>query len=530
MKFCSLGKEYIKVYIASVEQTNVDVNSISITKAINASHTASFELGQAYDSTKPDMKAEVEIKYHIWTLYKGYITAIIPTESPESIRINCQDKYWQQNRTNKYFFVGHKPQDNKEKYYNTIKEALSSECSFEIEEGDFIPQTMSCFGQGESDCITSLITNAGNFGWFYKLNNDKKLWKAGQGDIIYLERQVLDTNIGLYQVLRHQFRESIDNIINKLRVQMGEEIVRQFDEYGGVKRYTGYRFSSYQTHAVPAWSVSNERLAKNSFDGYGFDYHSPQDDPTYRDVFRKWELPYLDGEISSWTDTYPPRVEFYAPGTWVGVGFPMSPSYLKNVTEGFTIDYENGYIVFNEPMFVGRQNDEGELYGIRAPEVSLKLWKKEYFSYTATQAEDPESDISNPLMFITDKCGDYTDTILGFLDLSGLSIQEGGTYLDSDGDEVLVPSWDDTEFAEDLAGWELSKTCEKKISGSIDLTLDAVLYYDLNLSKRIMIENVIENPLNIMSMTYNLGSFTVTVNLEKHRYYKRDIPVQTHGE
>ena len=64
----SLGKSYIEVYINTVKQTDVYVDSISISKILNGTHTAVFELSRPYDVSKPDMEAEVEIKYHIWTI------------------------------------------------------------------------------------------------------------------------------------------------------------------------------------------------------------------------------------------------------------------------------------------------------------------------------------------------------------------------------------------------------------------------------------------------------------------------------
>lgn len=512
--FQSLGKEYIKVYINSVEQTDVNVNSIVINKVLDDSHSASFDLARAYDNTKPDMKSTVEIKYNDWVIYKGYIVNITPADSPESIRINCYDKYWLNNRTKKYFHVGHKPQDDKDLYYSTIKEGLSNEFSFPIDIGDFVPQVIDCFGQGESDCISSLIQSAGNYSWFYKEDETKKLWEGGKGNIVNITPQTLGTNLGLYQVIRHQFKENIEGIINKFRVQMGEKVIRTFDSTGGTKTYTGYDYRNYSGFAQPDWDGTFEST-----------YMASGDSANKEDMFVKYSLPRLDSELESYTDRYPPKIELYIPGS-----YPYGFASGAPLTEGFTIDYENKSLILNKPIFAYRIDSDGNITDIRRPGIKLLLWKKKYYSFTASPSEDPESDVSNPLMFFTDKMGSYSETIIENLDLSSLSIQEGSVYTDAEDNEIVVPSWDDTEFAEDYANWELSKICDKKVSGSIDITLDAFLFYNIDLSKRIMIDNVIDNPLNIVSITINTNTFIVTLNLESIRNYKRTVSLQSRGE
>lgn len=524
--FQSLGTEYIKVYINEEEKIDVTIDTITITKVLNGVHTASFELGRTYDSTKPDTDSTVLIKYHNWLLYKGYISSITPASTPESIRINCSDKYWKRNREKVYFFVGHKPEDNEETYYYYISHALSNAIGWNPGIGNFIPQTMNLFGTPESDAIASLITNSGNFAWYYDENENKKLWEAGRGSIINLERQELDKNLGLYQVLKHQFTESILNIVNKLRVQMGDKVIRTFNITGGTKEYPAYTYVSVAHTAVnPDWDDNYEILAKNSGTGYGWDWHNVSDKDKYSDVFTKYKLPFLDPEMESWTDRYPPQVEIIIP--WFGSSWECS---VKEglLTEGFTIDYENRELIFNEPIYLVRKNEYGMATEIKRAMVSLSLWKKKYYSNT-NEGDDPESDISYPLMFFTDKVGTYPETIINLLQLSNLSIQYGGRYEDDEGERTIIPSWNDTAFAKDLAYWQLSKTAYKEIKGSINVTLDTVVTYGMNLSNRIQIDGVTENALNIMSMTYNISNFTVAIQLQNGQYYRRNTSLPSHG-
>lgn len=558
--FQSFGKEHIKVYINEVEQTDAIIDTVTINQVINGSHTATFDLGRAYDNTKPTIESSIKIKYYNWILYKGYITDIVPTNNPEFIRILCNDKYWKQNKTRKYFFVGHIPQDNHEKYYTHINSALSNELGWSPGVGNFIPQTMSCFGTGESDCITSLITNSGNFGWFYHTdknngNISKKLWIAGQGDIIYLDRQEIGKNLGLYQVLKHQFRESISNLVNKLRVQMGDLVIRRFNRYGGTKEYTSYRHAYIGVSPYPFWNNEYEIIAKDSNTGYGWDYHKPEDNDNYQNIYKKYQFLYWLSPDEEWSDRYPPEVTILAP--WLSDWecsvplekgkFSLFPSSVT-ITEGFTIDYEEGTITFNEPIFLYKRNTFGEIANYRAPNIHLKIWKKIYHSNTENPDDNPEEDISNPLMFFTDKMGSYPETIIRSLELSGFSVQFGGWYISGQEEYqqwsvsqgkyltkyrdiwTLVRSWNDTAFAKDYANWRLSKVCDKKITGSIEVTIDTLVFYNIDLSKQIMIKEVTENPLNITSISYNMNSFTAIINLESSRYYRRTVSLQSRGE
>lgn len=534
--FQSLGKKYIKVYIASVEQTDVDIDSIIINKSLNISHTASFMLGRSYDDTKPDMDAIVEIKYHIWTLYKGYITTVTPGNTPESIRIGCKDEFWKQNRTKKYFFVGHEPSDNEDKYYETIAEGLTSVgAGFGI--GDFVPQTMNCFGTGTSDCITNLLMNAGNYSWFYDEAGNKLLHTDGQGSVVELERQEIGKQLGLYQVLSHSFNDDVSAIINKLRVTMGDKVVRSFTEVDGTvsKTYSGYNYTYYEDEAIYDWDNSYEILAKDASEGYGYDYHKSEKEKYYKNVFKRYKLPYLDPRLASWSDRRKPVVVIYGSGYLsvplekVSTGSWVTEYGLK---DGFTIDYEDGTLTFNESIFCYSLNEYGECTNIWRPIVELRLWKKNYYSYTADPSDNPEDpgDITSPLIFITDKMGTYSETIFSSLELGGLSIQEGGSYQDENDEWVEVPSWDDTDFAKDYADWQLSKTCDKKIVGTIGLTLDAVCQYEIDLAKRINIEGVTEQSMNIESITYNINSFVVTIELRNGRTYSRSASLPSHGE
>jgi hypothetical protein len=512
----SLGKDYIKVYINTIETTDVDVDSISITKGLNNAHTANVVLARPYDDTIPAIESVIEIKYHIWTLFKGYITQITPTDNPEHIQLSCADEMWKQNKTRVYFLVGHLPYGAVpgELYYKTPAVALSA-LGVPVEFGNFIPQTVNCWGKAKSESITELINNCGNYGWFYNESDNPILWRAGQGSIVKLNAQQFNQNLGLYDVLSQSFKSDATNIINDLRVQMGIYV----DTLGN-RSYQSYYYENVYFQPNPTWENSLEILAtpENQL-GYDFNHPETGKEHLYNDVFKKYSLDAygtLNSPDDTWSDRYAPRVEIN------GGGFGWICNKTIGVQkDGYSIDYKNSTLTFNERIYFKKYNEHGECIAVQRPTVFVTLYKKVHQSPTT---------YPYPLWFYTGKMGTYPTTYYGDLSLSGLSIQKGGFYTDDNGNVQYIPTWNDTTFAIDYANWQLSKTCDEKIIGNINLTLDAVCFYNIDLSKRIQIPGVMNTPLNIINMTYRLSDFQVTLQLENNRTYIRSVSIQSRGE
>lgn len=519
----SLGKEYVKVYIATVEQTDVDIDSINISKSVNQSFIATFNLGRAYDAIAPDIESVIEIRYgnngdrtKNWLLFGGYITQITPTDNPEIIKISCEDEMWKQSKTRVYFQVGHLPYGTSpdQYFYKYINLALST-LGINVNFGGFCPQNINCWGRTKSETITDLITQSGNFGWFYKENGTPNYWRAGEGSIVTLEAQEIGKNLGLYQVLNHSFKSEVSNIINRFRVQMGTFV------NGLNQNYQSYDYEYFAYQPTPMWDSSLEVLATSENElGYDRHHHKPENNYLYDNVFKKYKLSNssdLELSLAKWTDRYAPRVEIG------GGGFGWICSRKDGLqTDGFSIDYKgNGSITFNEPVFYYKLNDFGEKVAERRAQVYVCLYKK--------KLHVANNNPLYPMWFYTAKMGDYPYTNTGELSLSGLSIQSGGRYIDENGKTKSIPSWNDTTFAYDVANWELSKNCDEKIYGTINLTLDAVCFYNIDLSKRIIIPDILDVPLNIMNLSYNMSDFTVTIQLETARSYYRSVSIQSRG-
>ena len=338
-------------------------------------------------------------------------------------------------------------------------------------------------------------------------------------------------------MLSHQFKDNVDDIVNQYRVQMGQKVIRRFNTYGGTKKFSTYEYRTIRVAATADWDEHYEVLARESYTGEGIDYHSSANNLLYKDVFRKYKLPFLDKTLEEWSDRNDPEVRVYIPfgGDWLcsipcEIVGKFGYRETQPIRDGFTIDYNNQTLVFNEPIYLYQLNSTGDLIAIRRPEIHLNLWKKKYYSDTSSQSDDPKSDISNPLMFFTPKMGDYSQTIQKNLNLTSFSIQVGGSYRDNEGVWHYVPSWDDTAFALDEANLLLSQSCDIKKSGTISITLDAFCYFNIELANRIMINNVLDESLNIESISLNVSSFTASIQLQKNRYYARTISLQSRGE
>jgi len=516
----SFGKTYIHVYIDSVEQTDVDVDSITITKELNNAHTASLLLARPYDADLPDIESLIEIKYNTWTLYRGYITIITPTDNPECVRLECKDEMWKQNKNRVYFLVGHKPKTSPtaQTFYKTISDALSALGIGGI--GNFIPQTINAWGKGKSEAVTELVTSAGNFNWFYDVNGSPVIETDGAGSVISLEAQDFDTQLNLHQVLNQSFKYDASSVINVFRVQMGNYVDR-----GGNQQFAGGDYATFTFDVTPTWDASKEILADGDHVYYDFRY-PPKNDTSFEDVHRKFQLYDLETDPTAtnsalhWTDRYAPVVSIEPAMFNYNNNIGNNIGISEVITEGYTIDYKNKTITFNKPVYQFATDAYGQIISIKSARISVMMIAEYLF---------PQLTVGSPLSFDTPKMGDYPTTYNGDIALSGLNIQVGKFYMGEDKLLHYIPAWNDTAFARDLAMFQLSKICNEKIDGTIDLTLDAVCTYDIDLSKQIVIPGIMETALNIRSMSYRLSDFQVTLHLDRGYNYQRSVSLQSRG-
>lgn len=102
--------------------------------------------------------------------------------------------------------------------------------------------------------------------------------------------------------------------------------------------------------------------------------------------------------------------------------------------------------------------------------------------------------------------------------------------------EVMDESYDYTDFALDLAGFELSQSNKLLTTANVNILLDAYEYYNLNFSDLINLGNTVKSniydnnngfPLNIQGVQMNLGRRTVTLNLTNYgkSYYAKTVSI-----
>jgi hypothetical protein len=614
--FQSLGKEEIYVYIDDVDQTDVNIDSISIVKTANSAHTASFVLAREYDAvSKPSTDSVVEIYYNDWLLYKGYIVTLNPSSNPEGISVVCKDDYWYNDRESLLFNVGHSPQlfelssEVVKTYYTTITQGLSA-CGFSTDIGNFIPDLMS-INAGRSSAITNLITECGNFGWFYDVNGYGKLIRYGEGDIVILDRQELGENLSLLHVLRHKISESIENIVNQYRVYTGvNSIVFWFKKTGGGNNYLPYKGDQTPPNEVqapeveeiefscnPKWGsepgneLSLETLqgvAVKTSSGSGYDKHREADGWKFKNVFSRYEIVNLnnylppkpeeytqeewDAELAGqeyrYEEAEAPEIQIeYSAGDPASIKNPSSINYpaegswqradndtlTSRITSGFSIDYQNGTLTLAQPTYtleLDEKNGEATKYSTVNVTVYLKM-RKIYKPATDDEntdeygnpappslptdedgeydVEDLSYDYNYAQCFLSQKVGSYSTTVIRDLLLSGYGIQYGFAYY-SRGELRYRQPYNDLPYVVDLTKWKLSQTAYPKINGEVTVTLDALCYYNIDLTKRVYIDNITDTPLNIVDITYNMAAFTVTLKLEYFAPFTRTVSLPWHGD
>ncbi len=95
---------------------------------------------------------------------------------------------------------------------------------------------------------------------------------------------------------------------------------------------------------------------------------------------------------------------------------------------------------------------------------------------------------------------------------------------------IIIPSWDDTGYATDIANLELEKYKDTKITGTLNITFDCAEFYELDLSKKIKCDGILDTPVNIVAIDYNVGSYMVSITVESMNYYKRNVSIPVHSQ
>lgn len=520
----SIGKNAITVIINNVDKTAiVNIDSLSWTERLNSAFTATFKLGVSYDSFNcPIMEQTIEILFNGNRKFYGYITNISKESNPEGISITAQNEYWNINKNEVNFKVGRKLTNETETYYDTINQALSA-IGIPANIGNFIPSEISLTG-ALADVISQLIQECGQYSWYMNPYGQGRLWTAGRGNIIELEKQTLNSNIALYQVIEHNIEtDSPDTIVNKYHVIMGDDVKPGYNnDFRFAWLYYKYLLADpkYIKHenesysSFPYLKENRQIISKISW----FDRRNISNMAPYETECQTWKITVPSG----YTKGFPLQLaeeyvwENYNLVHLVGVGWDTT--YLPL----------NGYRSYS----YGRWCHRGGVYpeGKRARTFDITM-------------------------------GSYPQTMQKTLVLSGCNVQYGCNYVTWEGHDwqtveeheeipwgkeykikwteyeadaqiigryFHIPSWNDIEYATDYARWQLSKTCDLKTKGTIKITLDCADVYQLELGKRIHIAGILDEPVNIVSIDYDVSSWMATISVESNRYYNRTVSIPIH--
>ncbi len=541
----SAGKGAFIVKINGEDKTSIlDLDSLNWREELNSSFTASFVLAVPYDSVScPSENQTVEILFNNIRKFYGYITDINKVSNPEGIVITAKNEYWNLNKTEVDFKVGREVPGDDSTYYNTINSALS-DLGFDADIGNFIPSIMSNVGS-KADVISQLIQESGNFGWFIKPNGTKKLWTANEGDIITLEKQEIGKNLGLYQVINHNIREDSSGIINKLKVIMGEDTKPGFNnEFRFAYVWDWYyTYDQNYMHATRGAGLHDTTVSfvtaegvKKSTDIPGYAPFSLSQRWHYTNI--QWEdrsdenaQESYEADIGeSWRITVPPGML---------PGYPLEYKYQEDPK----LNWETGYLSDNTEVKarIRRSYNYGGIYPECRRERDFYVSMGDYPEMITKDLVLPSLNVQYGTNYIVWEGHNYSSQKNLVINLpSWDTTTKEWTYIDCEyttneiwGEVtekmyVKIPSWSDIDYAEDYANWQVSKTCDIKRKGTITITMDCADFYNLDLSKKIKILGILDEPLNIISIDYDVSNYLVTINVESMRYYKRTVNIPVH--
>jgi len=498
----ALGKEYFKVKINNVDITeslNVIIDSIRWKDVLNASCESDFSLALPYDSIlKPTKGHSVDIYFNDIPKFHGYITSISSSSNPEGINIHCEDEYHILNKNTVEFYVGRQVVDE-ETVYLTYKLALAA-LGFPEDIGDFTPQDESYIESGKADTISQIVSKCGTFGWYIQPNGTYKLWTAGYGDIITLNKQILGSNLGLYNVISHSIIEDDTEKIDKLKVILGDTIAVAVDNF-----YMDICLRTVFEEKADDDSKIYEREYTTNY--HWFDGRNLTNE---KDIIENKE---------GWIFTVPA-------GYWYNYPFSFNPEFLDRVPvypKPPGIYTVREFAIADENIEQVHEFDAAFWYGGIYPET-----RHSNIFYIGSGDIEKILNLSN----LNHQYGAIYNKVINSGDVNyQITIKHDGEYtiptFTHQFLEIVIPSWDDTTYATDIATMEYYKYKDTKISGQIQVTFDCIEYYGINLTKRITIDGIY-TALNIKSIDYDVNSYLVTINLESENYYKRSVSIPSH--
>lgn len=537
-----VGLEGFRVYLNSVEIEDVALDSINWEWTKNETPaSASFRIVRQSDNFNETLSGvaqavntntPIEIKFDGNLRYYGYVMSLDVENSGESVIVNCldrkqkiQDKLYSVSYGRKWDFpepgeldvvTGDYPKTG-QAITNILDQLVTASVisSYSGVPTGIIPEYQETQEMPAGSLITELLDLSGNYYWNVTPNGKLEIFEAGQGIIKSLPVQETGRQLFLYDVLNYNFNlNDRNNVITTLEVTMGTESEEERASYritnaGGI---------------VPDWVGGGQLYDELNYTGDQARFLGSKIDMFER--LHIWKRAHPDEakeigtkyRMTNWTD-----------GSFIDDTFKPYVIGLNNYKIGGW-SWGGEYLTLSQPLIKIKrvsQQLSGDNYSIhiekefQTPKLIGRFYKKESILIA-----------DSPSIFDVDWVGIAGAGSKRKVTFSQLGVRDniGWTAYEED---VLVsksePGYDDTAYATDRANLILSKINDPITEGTINLTFDAFEYYGLNIGNKINLSSTKEVdiynnnngfPLDILSISFNAGSYIVTLNVNHIRDFK----------
>jgi len=557
------GLEHIKVKLAGNWLEDIDTNSLNCNWTSDETPgTCSFRIARYSDdynrtltgSSSPlDSDSIIEVYFDDELIWYGYIITIESILDTEDARVTCHDRKYK---------VQHNMQD--------MSYGRGGDCEFtgvalthvldqlvtdtiissysdvptgvvtELREQDGVPAGM---------LITELLDMSGNYKWNITPTGVLKIYTSGSGIIKQLPLANSDEQFKWDNIIDYNLSlNDKTNMVTTLEVILGTESARDYASYKVVSLQGQQLYQDWPFNKIGGFLdfVGETQKLTNTGQYKGKVYASPEE---YDTIFRRFRVPYWT-EGSFWDDTVPIRIEQGVLNkTWWIFKQGRIDGWLRYVAgqwKPFRYSYNiaNEVVTFAKRMFVPTEYDTYSLGAFMSG-----LWERIRF-YIVTPVrifgrfykKETVVSASTPTIFDVNFVGIAGTGQKRRMVLSNLGVKESVAYRDYEDGELVyhtVLGYNDTIYATDRAKLMLSRINDPKTHGTINLTWDAWKYYGLDIGNRVNITNTKYNniykgnngfPLDITEITFDAGTYQVSISTNRNRYYVASANLQTREE
>lgn len=541
------------VYLNGNEITDVQLDSIKYDWTTNEQPApANFRIVRKSDDFNQTLEdvaqaittnLPIEIKFNENLRWYGYVMDLDVEQGGESVIVNCLDR--KQKIQEKLYDIEYgrkweypEPGDRQittgeHAYTGEAIIAILSELvtdgvisSYTGVPNGIIPEYNETEGMPAGTLLTELLDISGNFYWNVTPAGILEIYESASGNIINLPLQTEDKHIHLYDILNYNFKlNDRSNLITTVEVNMGTESEETRASY---RRVSG-------GNLYPDWDRDYDDIYDEYYGGSdkleqfrqqgilpAFRGNNPDENEKRAEVGRKWKL-------SDWTD-----------GSFVDNSFPAFVIGFDNYKiSGWS--WSGEYLNLASPLLKVKKTVEFDFYtsgqaGLDPRTGWYIIFEFKHPILVGSWYKKEDVDISTqPTVFDITWNGIAGTGAKRKTTFSQLGIKETiawQAYEDGSLVSKSEPGFDDTVYATDKANLMLSRMNDPLTNGTVLLTFDAFEYYGLKLGKRINLTQTNETdiynenngfPLDIESISFDAGTYQVTLNARHYRNFKTTV-------